>query len=78
MKAQALSWRENSAKALIVIGDALPHQAAYTDRDISWREELATLTDMGVKVYGVQVMRGTKSNFLGTCVLPDGVLFKSK
>eukprot|EP00117_Sycon_ciliatum_P017077 scpid37354/ scgid5201/ Polyubiquitin; Ubiquitin; Ubiquitin-related len=61
VKAQTLSWRPNSAKALVVIGDALPHPAGYTDQDISWRQELLTLKDMGVKVYGVQALNQTQS-----------------
>ncbi|XP_005103641.2 uncharacterized protein LOC101862815 [Aplysia californica] len=56
-KAQQLDWAEDSAKALVVIGDLFPHPPSYTDQNISWREELDLLSGMGVKVYGVQAGR---------------------
>ncbi|XP_059163367.1 uncharacterized protein LOC131946539 [Physella acuta] len=58
-KAQLLDWSEDSAKALVVIGDLHPHPPSYTDQRIWWRDELNVLTGMGVKVYGVQA--GTDS-----------------
>ncbi|XP_067664812.1 uncharacterized protein [Haliotis asinina] len=56
-KAQQLDWSEDSAKALVVIGDAEPHPPSYTDQNINWRDELDLLTGMGVKVYGVNAGR---------------------
>ncbi|KAK3799306.1 hypothetical protein RRG08_048813 [Elysia crispata] len=53
-KTQELDWSEDSAKALVVIGDLHPHPPSYTDQHISWRDELDVLTGLGVKVYGVQ------------------------
>ncbi|RUS91754.1 hypothetical protein EGW08_000462 [Elysia chlorotica] len=53
-KTQELDWSENSAKALVVIGDLHPHPPSYTDQHIHWRDELDVLTGLGVKVYGVQ------------------------
>ncbi|KAK7116338.1 uncharacterized protein [Littorina saxatilis] len=52
-KAQGLDWSEESAKALVVIGDAVPHYPAYTDANVFWKDELSLLTGMGIKVYGV-------------------------
>ena len=49
-KAQTLDWSEQSAKALVVIGDAEPHPPSYTDLGLDWRAELDLLTGMGVKV----------------------------
>lgn len=49
-KAQGLDWSEDSAKALVVIGDEKPHEVGYTDARVAWQEELAVLTGMGVKV----------------------------
>ena len=49
-KAQQLDWSEDSAKALVVIGDAEPHPPSYTDQSIHWRDELDVLTGMDVKV----------------------------
>ncbi|GFO13410.1 von Willebrand factor type a [Plakobranchus ocellatus] len=53
-KAQQLDWSEESAKALVMIGDLYPHPPSYTDQHISWRDELDVLTGIGVRVYGVQ------------------------
>ncbi|XP_013380967.1 uncharacterized protein LOC106152040 isoform X1 [Lingula anatina] len=58
-KAQQLDWAEDSAKALVVIGDCEPHPPSYTDQNINWHDELDVLSGMGVKVYGVQAMNNT-------------------
>ena len=49
-KAQGLDWSEDSAKALVVIGDAPPHPPGYTDAQVFWKDELSLLTGMGIKV----------------------------
>ena len=49
-KAQSLDWSENSAKALIMIGDCEPHPPSYTDQNINWWDELDVLKGMDVKV----------------------------
>ena len=49
-KAQELDWSEESAKALIVIGDDIPHVPSYTDMDLYWHTELDVLCGMGIKV----------------------------
>ncbi|XP_022111093.1 uncharacterized protein LOC110990405 isoform X2 [Acanthaster planci] len=54
-KAQELSWSEDAAKALVIIGDVKPHAISHTDQRINWHEELEKLCQMGVKIYGVQV-----------------------
>nr|XP_006821952.1 PREDICTED: uncharacterized protein LOC102809424 [Saccoglossus kowalevskii] len=53
-RAQMLDWSEDSAKALVVIGDDLPHPVSYTDQAINWHDELDVLKGMGIKVYGVK------------------------
>lgn len=49
-KAQKLDWTEDSAKALVVIGDCEPHPPSYTDQKINWHDELNALKAMEVKV----------------------------
>ncbi|XP_033099059.1 uncharacterized protein LOC117102761 [Anneissia japonica] len=61
-KAQELSWTEGSARALVMIGDDVPHPPSYTDQHINWHTELDRLRDMNIKVYGVQAMHGSTSN----------------
>ena len=51
-KAQLLDWSENSAKAMVLIGDCEPHPPSYTDQRVNWHEELDLLKGMGVKVGG--------------------------
>ncbi|XP_067949990.1 uncharacterized protein [Watersipora subatra] len=53
-KAQEMDWSENSAKALVVIGDSAPHPPSFTDQNIYWHTELDILSALGIKVYGVQ------------------------
>lgn len=60
-KAQKLDWTEDSAKALVVIGDCEPHPPSYTDQKINWHEELDALKAMEVKVYGVYCNSGYSS-----------------
>jgi len=55
-EAQSLSWDPNCSKALIVIGDEIPHPASYTDQDIFWKDQTIKLADAGVAVYGVQAL----------------------
>ncbi|XP_074659039.1 uncharacterized protein LOC141911864 [Tubulanus polymorphus] len=55
-KAQQLDWGEHSAKALVIIGDACPHNPGYTDLYINWLDELDILKGMDIKVYGVQAL----------------------
>lgn len=45
-----MDWSEDSAKALVVIGDAPPHPPSYTDQNIDWWNETELLKGMGVKV----------------------------
>ncbi|VDH99269.1 Hypothetical predicted protein [Mytilus galloprovincialis] len=61
-KAQQLDWTEDSAKALVVIGDCEPHPPSYTDQKINWHDELNALKAMevkavafGVEVYNIQI-----------------------
>src|SRR5262249_57729389 len=55
-EAQDLHWTAGTNKALVVIGDDVPHPAAHTPGKIDWRTELGKLTEAGVAVYGVQAL----------------------
>jgi hypothetical protein len=55
-EAQGLSWTAGTNKALVLIGDDVPHPAAHTPGKINWREEVTKLTEAGVPVYGVQAL----------------------
>ncbi|XP_070566338.1 uncharacterized protein [Ptychodera flava] len=59
--AQRLDWSQDSAKALVVIGDDLPHPVSYTDQNVNWHEELVTLKEMSIKVYGVKAQNNSYS-----------------
>ena len=54
------SWKKDSRKAFIVIGDEVPHHVGYKygsiTNNIDWRKEIATLSELGVIVYGVQAL----------------------
>ncbi|KAH9505102.1 hypothetical protein Btru_059531 [Bulinus truncatus] len=60
-RAQLLDWSEDSAKALVLIGDNHPHPPSYTDQQLKWHEDIDTLSSMGIKVYGVQAGRDEES-----------------
>jgi hypothetical protein len=57
-----MGWRSDAAKALVVIGDDVPHPPHYsmnTER-INWRDELDNLLKLEVNVYGVHAMPGIR------------------
>ncbi|NBS41796.1 VWA domain-containing protein [bacterium] len=61
-EARALQWRAGTEKALVVIGDDVPHESSYplNKKKIDWRNELALLLEASIHVYGVHAMPGTR------------------
>jgi hypothetical protein len=55
-EAQAFSWSDSAAKALVLIGDDIPHPPAQNPQKLNWRQEVDKLAEMGVMVYGVQAL----------------------
>lgn len=55
-EARSLSWTPEATKALVLIGDDVPHPPAYTERRLNWRAEVDKLATRGVPVYGVQAL----------------------
>lgn len=55
-EAQSLKWSKDASKALVLIGDDVPHPPAQTPGKINWRTEIAKLAEMGIPVYGVQCL----------------------
>ncbi|XP_076078381.1 uncharacterized protein LOC143048542 [Mytilus galloprovincialis] len=55
---QKLSWTPGSKRALVMIGDADPHEPGYKyggkTYKIDWRKEAYQLMTMNVRIYGVQ------------------------
>jgi hypothetical protein len=65
-RARSLDWTDSSTRALVMIGDEVPHPATFRDNTehIDWRRETEALRDLGVKVYGVQCLnRSHASSF---------------
>ena len=70
-----LSWTPGSRRALVMIGDDVPHEASFpANKDaIDWREEVRELAVMGVSVYGVQCgNRGYATAFYKTISAATG------
>ncbi len=55
-QSQSLSWSKSASKALVLIGDDIPHAPAHNPKKLNWREEIKKLSDMEVMVYGVQAL----------------------
>ena len=55
-QAQSLSWTAGYTKALVLIGDDVPHGPSQNPRKLDWRKELGALGGMGIPVYGVQAL----------------------
>lgn len=59
-----LNWVSGRNKALVMIGDAVPHGPAYPAnvKNIDWRNELGLLLEAGINVYGVHAMPGIRTS----------------
>lgn len=55
-EAQSLSWTKDATKALVLIGDDIPHAPAHNPKQLNWRQEIDKLANLGVTVYGVQAL----------------------
>jgi len=60
-EAKDFSWSKDTSKALVIIGDEVPHTPSYTTEKINWFNELDELAAMGIKVYGVRALHSTHS-----------------
>jgi hypothetical protein len=55
-EAQSLSWSDAASKSLVLIGDDVPHPPAHNPQKLNWRQEVDTLAQKGIMVYGVQAL----------------------
>lgn len=63
-EARSQPWSEGTARALVLIGDDVPHTVAHNPGRIDWRKEALELTKEGVAIYAVQALnRKHASNF---------------
>lgn len=60
---QRFAWRMDSIKALIMVGDAYPHEVDDCTRNpinnpsrLDWRHEVRELKQMGVAIYSIQAL----------------------
>ena len=55
-EAQKLSWDSEKCRALVMIGDDVPHPADKNPYNIDWRKEVKELVSMGVNIYSIQCL----------------------
>jgi hypothetical protein len=55
-QARTLSWTEGYTRALVLIGDDVPHGPSQNPRKLDWRAEVDALGRLGIPVYGVQAL----------------------
>jgi len=60
-EAYNFSWSEDSSKALVIIGDEVPHPPSFTDQKINWFDCLDRLTERNIKVYGIRALNSNHS-----------------
>jgi hypothetical protein len=55
---RSLKWKAGNKKALVLIGDDVPHEPTYHQnvQRINWRNELKLLLEAGIHVYGVHAL----------------------
>ena len=61
-----LNWSPGTQRALVMIGDAIPHGTSYADNKakIDWKKETQALwQQMGVRIYAVQCQRNPSADF---------------
>jgi hypothetical protein len=63
-EARSLKWQAGNLKALVLIGDDVPHEVIYhlNTKKINWRNELDLLLEAGIRVYGVHAMPGIRTH----------------
>jgi predicted DNA-binding WGR domain protein len=49
-------WSAEATKALVLIGDDVPHPPAHNPGGLDWRKEAKALTDDGIAIYAVQAL----------------------
>src|SRR5262245_45620512 len=63
-EAQDHPWTEDATRALVMIGDELPHPPNSNPGKLNWRKEAQALADAGVAIYAVQALnRGHAKKF---------------
>jgi hypothetical protein len=65
-EALSFAWTPEASKALVLIGDDVPHTPNETEKNIDWRAEAAKLTDMGIPVHSVQALNRSYANWFYT------------
>lgn len=55
-EAQEFAWTPDATKALVLIGDEVPHPVNETPGKIDWQVETGKLKDLGVAVHTVQAL----------------------
>lgn len=53
---QNLSWTSDSMRALVIIGDAYPHNKEDNPKKIDWKEEVEEIKKMGINIYSIQAL----------------------
>jgi len=53
---QKLSWNSDSMRALVMIGDAYPHDKNDNPEKIDWREQVEEIKKMDINIYSVQAL----------------------
>ena len=54
---QKFSWNSESMRALVMIGDAYPHEKNDNPEKIDWKEEVEEIKKMGINIYSVQALQ---------------------
>lgn len=53
---QKFAWSANDIRALLMVGDAYPHEKNENPHNIDWRSEVNELKLMGVAIYSIQAL----------------------
>jgi hypothetical protein len=66
-EARTLNWKAEKNKAIIMIGDDVPHERGYSFRgmyvvNIDWRNETALINSMGINIFGIHCMPQCRSH----------------
>jgi len=55
-EAQKMSWKSDTMRSIVMIGDATPHEQSDCLYKIDWRVEAKELFNMGINIYSVQCL----------------------
>ena len=60
-QSRSLAWNAKRERILVMIGDATPHEGRDNESGYDWKNEVALLNEIGVRIFAVQCLNNYQS-----------------